>query len=211
MMLLGGADNIRPLASLVEADLNKAITDVNSRYTGRMDYATHNKYLGELKRAVGASLVKLEQDVKPVRKVKPGPGPNPYKVGDLISAGWEYSAPKEFMDYANIRVARTTDTYVWLEVVCFKDKSITIWSNTDSAKQAFKNVKAYGKSGGWDNHGHFIPMDDNAHALEWRPIKDYKGRLVRQRWDKIGYRNKHLAQATSSEVGYCYSYEPNYN
>ena len=212
MNLLTGAEGIRPLASLVEADLDRAIKDVNSRYTGRMDYRTHQKYLGELKRTVGAALVKLEQDVKTQREVKPKLGQNPYKVGDLFTSDWEYSAPEEFRHYANCRVARATDAYVWLEYINFKDEMGVrgCWSNTDSVKSAFKNAKTYGKSSQWENHGHFIPLADNEHALTWLPVKDYKGRLIRQRWDKVaGYRIKHLGK--TGEVGYCYSTTPNYN
>jgi len=154
-------------------------------------------------------LVKLEQDVKTQREVKPKLGKNPYKVGDLFTADWEYSAPDEFDNYANCRVARATDAYVWLEYINFKDEMGVrgCWSNTDSVKNVFKNAKTYGKSGQFENHGHFIPLADNEHALAWFPVKDYKGRLVRQRWDKVaGYRIKHLGQ--TGEVGYCYSTTP---
>jgi hypothetical protein len=212
MMLLGGSDGVRPLASLVESDLNKAITDINGRYTGRMDYSTHQKYLKELKQATGALLTKLDQDVKPVRELKPKLAANPYQVGDLFSADWEHSAPTEFKNYADCRVARVSKAYVWLERICFKDTAGVSgnWSNTDSAKRAFKNVKSYGSSSQWENHGHFIPLADNSHVLEWRALKDYKGQLVRQRWDKVAsYCVKPLGQ--SGEVGYCYSTEPNYN
>ena len=210
--ILKGAANVRPLAYLLEKDMTAAIDAVNKKYTGRMDYQTHQKYLGELKRTTGALLTKLEDDVKTPREVKPSLGSNPYQVGDLLSANWKSSAPKEFEKYANCRVARVSRAYVWLELIGFKDYLNVrgSWSNTDSAREVFKNVKAYGKSGCWENHGHFIPLKHNAAGLEWRAIRDHKGRLVRQRWDKVaGYRVKNLGQ--KAEVGYCYSSEPNYN
>lgn len=210
--ILKGAPNVRPLAYLVEQDMNAAIDAVNKKYGGRMDYATHRKYMTELKNTTGALLVKLEPDVKTVRESRPKLGPNPYRVGDLFTANWEYSAPKEFRDYANCRVARATDAYVWLEYVNFKD-TVGVrgsWSNTDSARTAFDNVESYGTSSQWENHGHFIPLKHNAGVLDWFPVKDYKGRLIRHRWDKVaGYRVRHLGQ--TGEVGYCYSTEPNYN
>jgi hypothetical protein len=203
--------SVRPLASMVTENLQKALAKVNSQYTGRMDYKTHQKYLSDLKKATSALLIKLEDDVKPQREAKPKLAANPYKVGDLFTADWEYSAPKEFEKYANCRVARVSNAYVWLEYVGFK-KEMNIsgaWSNTESAKKVFKKAKGYGK-GGMDDHGHFIPLKDNQFAFEWVPVKNYKGQLVRQRWDKVaGYRVKHLGQ--KGEVGYCYSYTPSYD
>lgn len=211
--VLKGADNVRPLAVLRQADLVSAINGVNAKYSGRMDYATHRKYLAELKQATGALLTKLEADVQPAREIKARLAPNPFKVGDLLTADWEYSAPVEFRDYANKRVARVSDTYVWLEYVCFKEHlGVTgAWSNTDSAAQAFNAVKTYGEAKHWDStHGHFIPLEGNEDSLEWRPAQDHKGRLVRHRWDKVtGYRVRNLGQ--TGQAGYCYSREPRWD
>jgi hypothetical protein len=201
--VLKGADNVRPLAWLKRQELNQAIDAVNGRYGRGMDYKTHCRYLADLKQATGALLHKLEDDVKAERPAKPKLAPNPFKVGDLITAAWEYSAPKEFENYANARVARVSDTYVWLEVVAFKECMNVRgrWSNTDSAVEVFNNVQHYGKSDGWSNHGHFIPLAGNEEALYWAPLTDYKGRLVRQRWDKVlGYRVKNVG--TTAQAGY---------
>ena len=211
--LLKGQPNVRPLAWLKRDNLTQAINTVNAKYTGGMDYRTHQKYLAELKATTGALLTKLEEDVKAERPVKPKLAPNPFKVGDLLSANWEYSAPKEFTNLANCRVARTTDAYVWLEFIGFKDLvGIThnVWSNTDSVRSRFPDALTYGSAGQWENHGHFIPLSGNEDALGWFPSTDHKGRLVRQRWDKVaGYRNKPVPDTTP--VGYCYSREPNYD
>lgn len=213
--VLQGKPQVRPLAWLKTSELTTAIKNVNAKacYAGGMDYRTHQKYLSELKATTGALLTKLEADVVAQRPVKPKLAPNPYQVGDLFSANWEYSAPKEFELLSNCRVARTSDSYVWLEFIGFKDHmgvTHNVWSNTDSVKSTFPNALTYGTSSQWENHGHFIPLAGNEHHLAWFPVKDHKGRLVRYRWDKVaGYRVKPVPADTA--VGYCYSTEPNWN
>lgn len=210
--LLKGAGTIRPLAWLDRAALQTAINQVNAKYSGRMDYQTHQRYLRELRDTTQALLTKLEDDAptaRPVRAVLPA---NPFKVGDLLSYEWPYSAPKGFEVLSNCRVARVSKAYVWLEIVSFKDHMGVqgVWSNTDTAQQAFRNVQAYGTTQQGDNHGHFIPLEQNTEVLEWRPQRDHQGRLVRHRWDKVtNWRRK--PQPAGTPTGYCYGYEPRWD
>lgn len=202
MNTLGGSESIRPLAYLKAQELIDTIDRVNASYPGRMDYKTHCKYEAEMLKSVSSLLTPLEADVKTVRAVKPPLAKNPYKVGDYICYDWAYGAPKAFRDYANVRVSRVSDTYVWLEVMRFKNKDWTVWSNTRSAVLHFNQVDSYGADAHCqDDHGHFIPFEGNESQLEWVPITDYKGKPVRRRWDQVG-----KGHSDSTKAGYCYSY-----
>jgi hypothetical protein len=190
----------RPLIAVDRDLMVSAIQTVNSQFTGRMDYDTHNKYLVALKQAVSSAVVKLQDDKVAERKLQPKLGANPYKVGDLIVCDdyrWKSDWRKR---YTNTRVAKVTKAYVWLEQLHLKAHKV--WSNTESALLHFKNVEAYGNSGGWHDHGHFIPFNANAEHMEWRP------EMVKHRWDKIArYDLKDLNIVNDAEVGYCYGYE----
>lgn len=210
--LLKGTGTVRPLAWLDRNALHTAIDKVNAKYGGRMDYKTHQQYLRELRDTTKTLLTKLEADVPTARPQRPALAANPFKVGDLLSYDWPYSAPKGFEVLSNCRVARVSKAYVWLEMVAFKDHMgvTSVWSNTDSAKEVFCDVQAYGTAQQGENHGHFIPLATNSNALEWQPQRDYANRLVRHRWDKvITYRRK--PQPAGTPTGYCYGYEPRWD
>ena len=191
--------DFRPLIAVDKEVMVEAITQVNNQYGGRMDYATHQKYLKDLKQAVSSSVVKLQEDKVVERKQQPKLAPNPYKVGDLLLSE-EFKYVKDFDGkYSDTRVSRVTDAYVWLERLVLKEHRI--WSNTETAKKYFNNVKAYGETQqGWC-HGHFIPFEGNEEHLEWTPV------TKRYRWDKVGMYSEDFNRKNDAQVGYCYSYE----
>jgi hypothetical protein len=219
LMALKGVE-WRPLITVDAQKMTEALRKVNARYTGGMDYKTHQKYLKELEQAVEDSLHKIAEDKKVARPSKPKLGDNPYKVGDLLVEKWKYDAPKEFRQVARsaTRIARVSKAYVWLEYVAFKDvMKVPVWANTESAKEVFKNVAAYGSGDQqFSSHGHFIPLNSNRYALEWTPQLDYNKKLVRHRWDKVAGKDYATGLVETgvdndAEVGYCYSYEPRYD
>lgn len=219
MMALKGVE-WRPLITVDADKMVEALNKVNARYKGGMDYKTHQKYLKELETAVEDSLHKIAEDKKVARPSKPKLGDNPYQVGDLLVNQWKYDTPKEFKQVprSNRRIARVSKAYVWLEYVAFKDSmKVPVWANTESAKEVFKNVDAYGDGSQQHNsHGHFIPLKSNSYALEWKPELDYNKKLVRHRWDKIARKDYKTGEFetgvdNSAKVGYCYSYEPRWD
>jgi hypothetical protein len=86
LMALKGVE-WRPLITVDAQKMTEALRKVNARYTGGMDYKTHQKYLKELEQAVEDSLHKISEDKKTAKAKYTNPG---LKVGDIIgeSNGW---------------------------------------------------------------------------------------------------------------------------
>lgn len=104
--VLKNSPNVRPLAWLNRDELGQTIDSINAKYGRRMDYATHCKYLAELKQATGALLHKLEDDVKAERtKYTNDTG---LRVGDMIPGRFTW---KDAMaSGANTNVYSNSDT-----------------------------------------------------------------------------------------------------
>jgi hypothetical protein len=196
MASLEGAGSVRPLASLLVADLNKAIDTVNAKYPGRMDYSTHQKYLLELKTTTGSLLTKLEEDVKVVKPKKPkNTNVHNVKVGDLIEIHERYSYGRGML----VRVTKVSDSSVWWEK--FGPGPMGYWANAKSAKLHFKNVEVEYDLG-QDGSKFFIPYAGNEHLFN-TVVKEYgkdAGKIITgmRRWS--GY-EKPLA-------GYTHDYTP---
>ena len=81
MLKLGDGVDFRPLITVDGAKMTSGLNKVNSQYSGRMDYKTHQKYLADLFKAVEDSVFKINEDTKTQKKTYSNPG---YKVGDHI-------------------------------------------------------------------------------------------------------------------------------
>lgn len=81
MLKLGDGVDFRPLITVDGAKMTAGLNKVNSQYSGRMDYKTHQKYLADLFKAVEDSVFKINEDTKTQKKKYSNPG---YAVGDHI-------------------------------------------------------------------------------------------------------------------------------
>lgn len=81
MLKLTDNTDFRPLLTVDGAKMTLGLQTVNNQYGGRMDSATHRKYLADLFKAVEDSVFKVNEDVKIEKKKNTNPG---YVVGDMI-------------------------------------------------------------------------------------------------------------------------------
>jgi hypothetical protein len=93
MLKLTDGTDFRPLLTVDGAKMTLGLQTVNNQYGGRMDSATHRKYLNDLFKAVEDSVFKVNEDVKIEKKAYSNPG---YKVGDMICHNEGYNSYESF-------------------------------------------------------------------------------------------------------------------
>jgi len=93
MLKLTDGTDFRPLLTVDGAKMTLGLQTVNKQYGGRMDSATHRKYLNDLFKAVEDSVFKVNEDVKTEKKAYSNPG---YKVGDMICHTEGYNSYESF-------------------------------------------------------------------------------------------------------------------
>jgi hypothetical protein len=217
----------RPLVKVTKETFAKAVNKVNSKpeYSGRMDYKTHAKYKGDLAKSFDKAVEVVGTDLNP-RKTKPKVAVNPFKVGDLIpfqdygkiwtrsgSQYWGEDQVKSHYVYADKRIAKAGKKFVEIEHLRVKEGHYGNWPNTASAVIHFNDVNAYGVQGNRNEmqHGHAIPLESNADALEWVlercPITD---KPVKHQWNRlISGPSREQTRSFIDELipAHCHSYE----
>ena len=149
---LKGNQPLRPLIAVDTDKMNAGIQDTNSRYNGRMDSATHRKYLRELEQAVEDAVVKIGEDLN--RRKRADLGTHDYAVGDWISVIGNYG---RFIGHA--RITRVTKASYWYEVASiYNDR----FSNYKTAVSMFENVTGWSSGMEWD---FTIPYAGNEEAF----------------------------------------------
>jgi hypothetical protein len=175
----------RPLITVDAKKMTEALRKVNARYTGGMDYKTHQKYLKELEAAVEDSLHKIAEDTKTVKQ----PSRNPLKgninnvqVGDIIHVRLSNYARRGEL----VRITKTTEKSFWYEKIMPHGEVI---SNPDYALAHFKDVQVTHRSA--SGHNFTIPYLPNKDAF--KVVNDYYGKptVGMKRWDgekvSVGY------------------------
>lgn len=150
----------------VDADImSKNLTEVNSRYTRRMDYKTAQQYNKDLQAALDASVVVIGQDHKKARTRHTNPG---YKVGDFLShsAGYRETYPAV--------ITKITESGYQYQV--YQPAFYVPWDDTVKAwAKQFKNAEAWGNA--WDGNVK-IPFEPNQKWFKLNP-KKYNRRFTK--------------------------------
>jgi hypothetical protein len=162
MLKLADDIDFRPLLTVDGVKMTSGLQTVNNQYGGRMDSATHRKYLADLFKAVEDSVFKVNEDAKIEKKKNSNPG---YVVGDMIwhtehrtyfpavitkitEAGYQYKVYRP-----RFAVQNTMDKKAWAASTSLVD--ITAWGDQQDYEvkvpfaknkdEFFLDSKAYNK------------------------------------------------------------------
>lgn len=128
-------------------ELKKRLNEVNSRYPGRMDYDTSEKYKKELESEFENTVEVVGEDKNIRKKPRKIVGKNPYRVGDWIfPTGWS-------LNDSPVRISRVSEKSIWYQfpyLLDYDGNPIQHVSNYYYVRQRFDNVQGWESNQEWD-------------------------------------------------------------
>ncbi len=168
-------NEIIPLVTIDSEEMIKSLNDVNSRYSGRMDWETGQKYKQELESSLESCVTVIGKDTNFRNKPDVFKGDNPYKVGDWIKIynGYGY----RYQGYVDqVRIWKVTEKSYWIEEPFLLDgnsERIEILSNQDYSTSHYNNVQIINDSNGWDQQtwDWVVPYKGNEESFVFKQYK----------------------------------------
>lgn len=154
-------DDIVPLVIIDSNKLSESLNDVNSRYSGRMDWETGQKYKTELEESLESCVTVIGNDTNIRKKPKTINVKNPYQVGDWIKIEKYYDS--RYQGYSKqVRIWKVTRKSYWIEepLLSVNGEEPQIISNQHYVEHHFNNVQI---------------VEEYYDSMYWNWVVPYKG------------------------------------